>query len=82
MKFAINYRKADEVFQYSLAIRKWMKLPLDINFKFFYLKEYFSRFTVYLKRENTYLFLINLIMTNKPCKKTWMIKIISVKFFG
>jgi len=60
---------------------KNMKLPLDVSFRFFNANDILVFFTVHLKREKTYLSLVNLIITSGPYDKTKVTLKASVKFF-
>jgi hypothetical protein len=60
---------------------KNMKLPLDVSFRFFNANGILVFFTIHLKREKTYLSMVNLIITNGPYEKTKVTLKVSVKFF-
>jgi hypothetical protein len=62
-----------------VKIQKWI-LTLVLIF-FFLFQTCFSLYAEWLKWKNTYLFIINLVITNKPGKKTKIPLIVTVRFF-
>jgi hypothetical protein len=76
-----NYPSIDLIITKKNIVKN-TKIFLDVNFNFFYFQVYFSRFIMLLKWKMTYLFLINLIMTNKSCENISTSSTVSFKFFN